>query len=139
MKKYSIAINSIVFLISLIIGISIINTTLNPNDFTKTNPGLRIIDAGEIIQILPHSLIFEYLHEGYTWKIEIEITDDTTFHESKVLSEDGIIYGREIKEINYNKLSTGKRVVVDWEFIDKRGFVATDIIMVDSELSNLLY
>ena len=142
MKKYSIAVNSIIFVISLMIGISVINIALKPSNlekFVQNDQALRVVNIGEILSINPYSFNFKYISGSRTNIARIEITDDTEFHTSKILLDDGVIYGREVKKAKRSDMLVGRKVVVDWIFQEGRNYTATNITFVASDLSTLLY
>lgn len=143
MKKYSVAINSLVFVLSLAVGILAVNITLKPSsleNLVNRDSVARIITIGQIIQIESDSIIFEYYVEDNVWDVRLQITEDTEFHKSETLIEENIIYGRKVTIAKYSDISVGKRVVIDWEYKeDQKHYVATDIIFVDPDAANLLY
>lgn len=142
MSKYSIAINSLAFIVSIILGILIINHTLKPSsiiDPTQAGETIRIVNIGEIYKMKPDSFSFKYFYDSKLWYIEIKITEDTRFHTSKILKENNVIYGREVTISKRSDLSIGKKAVVDWKFSGEKGAVATDIIFVEPGASSLLY
>lgn len=143
MKKYFLAINSIVFIASLLAGIFIINTVIKPGELGNSNqvgPYVELIVRGEILNNTQDSFTFKYKKtEGQFGYVEIKINSDTDFFTSKLLKENGVTYGREMTKATQDDLSSHKSVVVHWGYIDGVGYVATNVTFVNSDTNSILY
>ncbi len=141
MRKYAFAVNSVVFLVSCILGLYVVTTILqSPPATPKTDPARRVVTLGTIFKLEQDALILKYTFSGKELYVKIILGKETTFHFSKPLvRDDGVIYGREIREASYADLTEATQVVVDWIYYEEIGYIANDVTIVDEQEATLLY
>jgi|GEM_PF-5205421 len=132
MKKYTIAINSFVFTISLLIGIGTVYMVIQPVSITASVNGASYMSViGNVKEITDDAYLFEYLYEGKKWLISIQINDQTIFRSSRLTVKDSVVYGRTLTLITRNDIEVGTRVIVDWIAVSGEGYIAIDITKTD--------
>ena len=132
MKKYTIAINSFVFTISLLIGIGTVYMVIQPVSITASVNGASYMSViGNVKEITDDAYLLEYLYEGKKWLISIQINDQTIFRSSRLTVKDSVVYGRTLTLITRNDIEVGTRVIVDWIAVSGEGYIAIDITKTD--------
>lgn len=142
MKTYALAINSLVFLASLLISAAFVYSMLAPETKDleeRLADSFRLINSGTIVSTTENSFIFSYTFEDRAWSAEIRITDDTALFSSKPLIRDGVIYGRDVEEVPRSVNLSGRRAVVDWEYHRDKDYVAREIILIPAGAETILY